>query len=202
MTKAFDLRKVTTAVLLHLLRDEVRFPKLFLWRCFVTRGKLKERFDSRFPKELVELGTLPLWVYVNLKAKIGQKKAFEVMKVAILTGGTAMQSILFETIKRERNFENFSKLELEINKNGTTKWNKMEVIEKTQNRFELKVTRCLYHEFAKAAGVPEFTPIICQIDNAVFNSYLPDEMIFQRGGRKNRIADGSDHCRFIWELAN
>ncbi len=38
------------------------------------------------------------------------------------------------------------------------------------------------------------------IDNAMFNSCLPDEMIFDRGGPGLRIADGRHECSFVWEL--
>lgn len=44
------------------------------------------------------------------------------------------------------------------------------------------------------------TPVVCQIDNAMFNSYLPDEMTFDRGLLGGRIADGKRECNFVWEL--
>ena len=34
----------------------------------------------------------------------------------------------------------------------------------------------------------------------MFNSYLPDEMTFDRGLRGGRIADGKPECNFVWEL--
>ena len=76
----------------------------------------------------------------------------------------------------------------------------MEVVERTSPRFEIKVTSCMFHEFAVPVGAPELTPVVCQIDNAMFNSYLPDEMIFDRGGPGRRIADGRHECSFVWEL--
>ena len=76
----------------------------------------------------------------------------------------------------------------------------MEVVERTERRFEIEITRCLYHELTTSVGVPELTPVICQIDNAAFNSYLPDQVIFHRRGPGNRIADGQSACRFMWEL--
>jgi hypothetical protein len=84
-----DLRKITTPILTHLLRNDMRFPTLFLIRCKLTVGRLKKRIDPRFPQELIDIAALPLWVYINLKEKIGQQRAFEVMRIAILTGGLA-----------------------------------------------------------------------------------------------------------------
>jgi hypothetical protein len=121
------------------------------------------------------------------------------MRVVILTGGIAQWNLAYEAIEKPRTFETLCDQELEVNRVGFTRWNTLEVVERTNRRFEIKITRCLYHELATSVGAPELTPIVCQIDNAGFNSYLPDEVLFQRGGPGHRIADGSKECRFIWE---
>lgn len=200
MTPQFDMKKVTTPLLLHMLGQELRFPRLFLLRRKLTLNRFKKTIDPRFPRELIDLAALPAWVYLSLKEEIGQRKAFEIMRVALLTGGTAAQNLQFDTVHKERNFRNFADLELENNRTGLVRWNKMEVVERTDRRFEIKITRCMFHEFAVHLGIPEMTPIVCQIDNAMFNSYLPDEMTFDRGGIGRRISDGQHECNFVWEL--
>ena len=200
MTPEFDMKKVTTPLLLHMLGQELRFPRLFLLRCKLTLSRFKKTIDKRFPSELVDLGGLPVCVYLNLKRRIGQPRAFEIMRVALLTGGTAAQNLQFDTVHKERNFQNFSELEIENNRTGLVRWNKMEIVERSARRFEIKITRCMFHEFAISVGIPEMTPIVCQIDNAMFNSYLPDEMTFDRGLLGGRIADGKRECYFVWEL--
>lgn len=200
MPNNFNLRTITTPILINLLKEEIPFPQFFIIQCRMTLGQFKKRIDKRFPEELVELTALPLWVYLNLKDKIGQRKSFEIMRVALLTAGVAKQNFLLDTVAKERTFETFAHQELEINKTGTTKWNTMEIVEQTDCWFQIRVTRCLYHELAVSLGVPEITPIVCQIDNAVFNSYLPEKMIFHRDGLNHRIADGNSECQFIWEL--
>ena len=194
-----DMRKVTTPILLHMLRGEFRFPSLFLLRCKLTLGGFIKTIDPRFPKDLIDLTALPLWVYINLKRRIGQKKAFEVMRVAILTGGLTSWNFNYKAAERERNFENLCDAEIEVNKAGVTRWNTLEVVERTEQRCEVKITRCLYHELATSVGVPELTPVICQVDNAAFNSYLPDQIVFSRGGPGRRIADGAEACAFVWD---
>lgn len=201
MSYKFDMRTITTPLLIGLLRNEMRFPTLFMLKCRLTVGQFKKRIDPRFPKEFVELVTLPAWVYLNLKEKIGQQKALEIMRIALLTGGLAQQNLLFDPVHTPRTFDNLIEKELEINRTGTTRWNTLKVIERTRRRFEIKILRCLYHEFALSLSIPEIVPMICQIDNAVFNSYLPDQVIFQRGGINRRIADGNSECQFIWEKA-
>ena len=95
-----------------------------------------------------------MWVYLNLKQTIGQHRAFEIMRVVLLTGGTATQNLQFDTVHKERNFHNFSELEIENNRTGLVRWNKMEVIERSARRFEIKITRCMFHEFATRCGCP------------------------------------------------
>jgi hypothetical protein len=195
-----DMRKVTTPILLHMLRSEIRFPMLFMLKCKLTVGSFRTTIDASFPMELVDLAALPLWVYINLKKKIGQKKAFEIMRVSILTGGIASWNLTYRAAERERNFQSLCNAEMEVNKIGFTRWNTLEVVERTERRFEIKITRCFYHELTTSLGIPELTPIICQIDNAAFNSYLPDKIVFNRGGPGHRIADGANECNFVWEL--
>lgn len=200
MSDDLDLKTITTPILVNLLQKEFRFPQLFLLGCRLTLGQFRKRIDKRFPAELVKLAALPLWIYLNLKKKIGPKKAFEIIRIAILSAGVAKQNFLFGTVAQGRSFQTFADQELEINKTGTTQWNTLAVVERSDRRFEIIITRCLYHELAVSVGAPEITPIVCQIDNAVFNSYLPDRMVFHRGGLNRRIADGSNECHFIWEL--
>ena len=195
MSPAFDLKKVTAPVLLHLLRSELRFPRVFMWRCALTLGRFKASIDPRFPVDLVELASMPLWVYINLKQRLGQAKAFEIMRVAVLTGGLAKWNLQYETVDEPRTFATLCDQELVVNTTGFTRWNTLEVVDRSERRFEVKVSRCLYHELAVSLGVPEITPVVCQIDNAGFNSYLPDQVRFHRGGRGHRIADGANECR-------
>jgi len=195
-----DLRKMTTPILLHLLKGKVRFPRLFLVTCKLTAGRFRRSIDPRFPVELVDTCALPLWVYINLKRRLGQKMAFEIMRVAILTGGIAQWNIAYRAAEQDRTFKTFCDEEIRVNQTGPTRWNTLEVVERTERRFEIKITRCLYHELMTAVGVPELTPVICQVDNAAFNSYLPDAVVFTRGGPGHRISDGAKECSFKWDL--
>lgn len=91
-------------------------------------------------------------------------------------------------------------LEVENNRSGLVRWNKMEVVKRTNRRFEIKITRCMFHEFAAHLSIPEMTPIDCQIDNAMFNSCLPDEMTFDRGGIAHRLPDRGWQARMQFRL--
>lgn len=153
----------------------------------------------QFPKEFIDWVSLPIWVYTNLKKKIGQRKALEIMRIALLTGGTAALNISFDPVYTERTFDNLIEKELENFRTGPIRWNQHKVVERTSKRFELNVIKCRYYELAVSLGIPELIPIICLVDNAVHNSYLADQVIFHRGGVNRRIVDGSSECHFIWE---
>ena len=200
MTARFDMKQVTTPLLVHMLGQEMRFPRIFLLMRKLTLPGFRKSIDARFPAELVKLAALPAWVYLGLREKVGPRKAFEIMRVALLTGGTAAQNLQFDPVHNERSFDHFADMEVQNNRSGLVRWNTMQVVGRTSRRFEIKVTRCMFHEFAAHVGAPELTPVVCQIDNAMFNSYLPDEMSFDRGGAGHRIADGAHECNFIWEL--
>src|SRR3974390_2238544 len=111
-----DMKKVTTPILLHMLRSEMRFPILFILRCKLTVGRFRRTIDPRFPKDLLALAALPLWVYINMKKRIGQHKAFEIIRVAILTGGLTSWSFNYKAAEMERNFKNLCDEEIEVNK--------------------------------------------------------------------------------------
>jgi hypothetical protein len=118
----------------------------------VTVGRIKRAIPSRFPPELVDICALPLWVYINLKKRLGQKRAFEIMRVAILTGGIAQWNFTYRAAEEERTFDNLCDQEIRVNKTGSTRWNTLEVVERTERHFEIKITRCLYHELTTARG--------------------------------------------------
>jgi hypothetical protein len=197
---AFNMRAITSGVMLPLLRGRVRAPRLFLLASALTVGRFKASLPPTFPAELLDLAALPIWIYKRLKARVGQPRAFEILRVATLTGGIAQWNVQYDTIDTPRTFDNFIDQELKANQSGITRWNKLEIVERGSDRFALKVTRCLFHELCVAAGVPELTPVVCQIDNAAFNAYMPDRLVFDRGGPGRRIADGAKHCDFAWKL--
>jgi hypothetical protein len=160
--RGMDLKKITTPILLHLLAGDMQFPLLFMLRCKLTVARFKKTIDRRFPAELVDICALPFWLYINLKKKLGQKRAFEIVRVAILTGGIAQWNFAYRAAEEERTFKNLCDEEIKVNRTEPTRWNTLEVVERTERRFEIKIMRCLYHELTTVMGVPELTPVICQ----------------------------------------
>jgi len=40
---------------------------------------------------------------------------------------------------------------------------------------------------------------MCSIDNALFNSYLPEDIVFDREGINNKMPDGAEFCMFSFK---
>src|SRR5260370_25664862 len=152
ITAQLDLRKITTPVLLHLLSGKVRFPWLFLVKCKLTVGRFRKTIDPRFPAELVDMCALPLWVYINLKKRLGQKTAFEIMRVAILTGGIAQWNFAYHAAEEDRTFKNLCDEAIIVNQSGPTRWNTLEVVERTERRFGRKDKRSLSPQLSAPNG--------------------------------------------------
>ncbi len=75
----------------------------------------------------------------------------------------------------------------------------MEIVEQSNIRYEFHVTRCVFNELFRYLKVPELTSIFCAIDNAIFNTYLPEELVFHRNGLNNTIPQGNKYCEFVIE---
>ena len=138
----------------------------------MTFKKLRKNILLDLPNNLIETSGFIAWIYIRLKNKIGQEKAFEILRAGILTSGFAIQQANFRNVEVQRNFENLKKYQQKANKEGSTKLNTMEVIEDSDTKYEFRVTRCLFYELFIHLEVPELTSIMCSIDNAIFNIHI------------------------------
>jgi hypothetical protein len=186
-------------IIIGVLKGYINNPIVFFIKTIVTFKRFKKTIEIDLPKEFINSSGLIAWLYIRLKKKIGKEKAYEIIRVIILCSGLAIQQANFRNVEAERTFENLVKYQKKVKNEGITKLNQMEIIEQTENRYVYKVTKCMFYEFFKYLDVPELTRIMCSIDNAIFNSYLPEKIIFHRNGINNRIADGALECMFIIE---
>lgn len=122
------------------------------------------------------------------------------MRVAILTASIANWNFTSKAAERERNFDNLCDAEIEVNKTGFTAVEHSRLSNAQSAVASSEITRRLYHELTTSLGLPELTPVVCQVDNAAFNSYFPDTIVFNRGGPGQRIADGNKECTFVWNV--
>ncbi len=192
-------KPIKPLMIIGVLGAYLKKPKLFFFSTILTFPKFKKTIKLDLPKEFINSSGLMAWLYIRLGRKIGKKKAFEIVRATILSTGLAVQQANFKNVEEERSFSNLIKYQKLTNSEGDTKLNEMEVIEESDDKYSFKIKSCMFYDFFTHVGVGELTEIMCSIDNAIFNSYLPEKLIFHRDGLNNRIVDGNSECIFIIE---
>lgn len=183
-------------IILGILQGYLKHPILFFIKTIISFKRFKKTIEIELPEDFIKTNGLIAWIYINLQKEISKKQAFEVTRVILLSVGVIVQQANFRTVELDRNFENLINVQKRVKAEGTTKLNKMEIIEETENIYRYKVTHCMFFEFFKSINVPELTTIMCSIDNALFNSYLPEDIVFDREGINNKMPDGAEFCMF------
>ena len=184
---------------LGILQGYLKHPFRFLLTTMVTLPRFKKQLPADLPPELVPIAALQTWMYVRLKDRVGQKKAFEILRACTLPIGLALQQGNFRAVEAPRTFENLVAYQQRTHREGPTRWNKMEILEQSEHRYEFRVSKCAFHELYTQLGMPELTTLMCEVDNAIFNAYLPEQITFHRNGLGNRLADGAPECHFVLE---
>lgn len=184
---------------LGILQGYLKKPLGFFIITLLTMPKFKQQISPDFPTEFVRANVLQAWMYIRLKDRLGQEKAYEMVRAFVVPIGLALQQGNFRTVEARRSYENLVNFQQQTHREGVTRWNKMEFLEQTPQKYEIRVTDCMYFKFYQSLGIPEMTRLMCAVDNAIFNSYLPEKITFHRNGIGNRIADGASACMFVIE---
>ena len=186
-------------ILIGVLKGYIRNPIGFILKSKLTYRKYRNDIRIDLPGDFVDKNAFIAWLYIRLKGIIGQGKAFEVIRVSVITSGLVIQQANFRNVEENRNFQNLIKYQQRANSEGSTSLNTMEIVEQSNIRYEFHVTRCVFNELFRYLKVPELTSIFCAIDNAIFNTYLPEELVFHRNGLNNTIPQGNKYCEFVIE---
>jgi len=189
----------TSFILIGVLKGYIKNPFGFLIVSKISFKKFKRKIDLDLPVDFIDTTGFIAWLYIRLRRRVGQEKAFEIIRACLLTIGLSIQQANFRNVEAKRTFENLKKFQQKTNKEGITKLNAMEIIEESDRKYEFKVSRCLFFELFTYLKVPELTSIMCSVDNAIFNSYLPEKLVFHRNGLNNTIPEGNKYCEFVIE---
>ncbi len=181
------------------LKAYVTNPFGFMIATKLTFKRFKHSIKLDLPSDFIETAGFMAWMYIRLKKKLGNDTAFEIIRATVLTSGLAVQQANFRNVEKPRTFANLVKYQQLNNQEGTTKLNTMEVVEQSEKRYEFRITRCLFKEFFTHINVLELTSIMCSIDNAIFNSYLPEQITFHRNGLGKTFMSGHKYCEFVVE---
>ena len=187
---------------LGILQGYIKMPWWFLLTTLISLPRFREQIPKDLPKEFLKLNALHTWMYIRLKSKIGQEKAYEIIRAVVLPIGLAVQQGNFRNAEVPRTFENLIEYQQRTNREGPTRWNEVAVVEQREQRYEFRVKSCLFSKFHTCVGCQELTKLMCEIDNAIFNTYLPEEITFHRNGIGNSIVDGASECHFVIEHHN
>ena len=72
----------------------------------------------------------------------------------------------------------------------------LEVLEVTDQRVALKITRCRAWEAFQHLGAPELCPLYCDSDHAYIQAFSPRMRLV----RTQTIAEGDDCCDHVWKI--
>lgn len=192
--------KLSKALITYsILREYTRHPLAFLMGTVLTIGHFKKRLPKDLPKDFVELFAFPTWLYIRLKERLPQQKAFELARAIIIPLGMAVYGAEFRLVEAPREWDNFLNFLNLANREGAIRWSRVEVDERGDTVYKYRCTFCMIHDFLSKLGVPELTEPFCTLDNALYNAYLPNEVTFHRGGVGKTIEKGCPFCQFIHE---
>ena len=186
-------------MVLGILQGYIQNPLSFLLGTILTLPGFKKGLPVGLEKDFVDTTALQTWMYLRLKDRVGKEKAYEIIRAIVIPVGLAVQQGSLRTVEAPRTFENFIAFHDRLSREGLTRWSTKEVLEHSENRYEWQILRCGFYDFFSGIGVPELTRLMCEVDNAMYNTYLPDELTFHRGGAGKRISDGAKTCHFILE---
>jgi len=189
----------TLLVLVGVLKAYIKHPLGFILASKTGFGRFKKSINLDLPAEFINTTGFIAWLYIRLTKRVGKSQAFEIIRVALLTSGLAVQQVHFRNVEAERTFDNLKIYQKKANREGSTRLNSMEVIEENDHLYHFRVTRCVFHEFFSYLQVPELTSIMCSVDNAIFNTYLPEVLTFHRKGIGNTLYSGKKYCEFVIE---
>lgn len=188
-----------TPIFASVLSSYITFPLLFLLKAQFNEFKYKKKVVGNWPEEFLNLVIPMANMYILLSQQIGQKMAFEVMRVGVISTEILLDHKYFIPIEHGRSFKNLKKGLKESLKSGITRWNRGKIIEDSDIKYEIRFSYCIFNDFFCQQNIPEFTPIICSHGNAVFNSYMPEEIIQHRNGIGNRLSAGAVECHQVIE---
>ena len=186
-------------IILGVLKGYINNPLWFILKSKLSFNKFKKDIKLNLPTEFINTIGFMAWMYIRLSKQIDKEKAFEIIRACMLISGLAVQQANFRNVEAQRTFDNLKAFQQKANKEGSTKLNTMKIIEESESKYEFRVTRCLFFELFAYLKVPELTSIMCSIDNAIFNTYLPEKLVFHRNGLNNTMVFGKEYCEFVIE---
>ena len=107
LMEPFKTRKVAkpavSLILIGVLKGYMKNPIGFLIKSKISFKKFRKNIKLDLPRDFVDTTSFVAWIYLRLKEKIGQEKAFEIIRTLILTSRLAVQQANFRNVEDNRN---------------------------------------------------------------------------------------------------
>ncbi len=196
-------------ILQSVLREQVGWvwPIVLIKSLFNNRSIFNKSHWSKSEgaeADFVKRFSLAASVYLELQAKFGQVKAFEIMTNILIPIGCNEQWKHFQSLEVDgkKPMEQLMEFHELMDRKGAPQFNERTYIKQDDTVCHFVITRCIFYEFFSEVGTPELTKPFCEVDREFFPKAFPG-FTFHRGGSwENTIAYGMDHCEFIFEKKN
>jgi len=182
-------------IVFGIIKGYVKSPIRFMLGTLISFPKFIKSIKSDLPKEFIKSNGFIVHLYNRLQRRYLKEKAYEITRAAILCSAFSVMQANFRNAEAERSYENLIKYQQKAKEEGATRLNEMRIIRQDENRYEYCVTRCMFFEFFNMMNAPELTKIMCAADNAIFNTYLPNEIVFERKLGET-MPEGAKECSF------
>ena len=180
-------------------RQYLTQPAWFVVQTLLTLGRFKRTLPSDVSKEFAETVALEAWMYLRLKEKLGQDKAFALMRAVMIPVAMVRYGAGFRIVEAPRTYENIIRFHEMLYEKMLTEDGNLKIDEHNDSRYTYRNFFCPWNDLFRKLGIPELTEPYCAIDNGLYNTYLPGEIIFHRGGVNRTIASGAPYCQYIYE---
>lgn len=182
-----------------ILREYLTHPAWFVLRTLLTLGRFKRRLPADVSKQFAETVALEAWMYLRLKERLGRDRAFALMRAVIVPVAMVWYGAGFRLVEAPRTYENIIRFHELVHEKMLTEDGNLKIDERSDSRYRYRNFFCPWHDLFKKLRIPELTEAYCAIDNGLYNTYLPGEIVFHRGGVIRTIASGAPHCQYIYE---
>jgi hypothetical protein len=190
-------------IMLGIMSGYIRNPLINLLKIKLASVKIKKKLSNNLPDDVKDIISLVISLYLHLKKCMDAATALLLTKAIILPIGLVSQMSLFRYVEEpDHSFENLITQAKQFKAEGPMRLNKSEIVGQSEMRYEFRVRNCIFKAVFSQFNCPELLGVFCTIDNATYNIYSPDKIVFNRGGQNKTIANGNKYCHFICEKVN
>lgn len=186
-----------------ILKGYIRNSNLFIIRLMFKLFQTKKKINKNIPEDIKKLLSITIAMYSLFLKKMEKEKALSLVKAVVIPIGLVKQYSFFRFVEEpDHSFNNLIKYSKRFKEEGPMRLNKMEIINEDDNHYEFVVKNCIFKGILDKFGYPELLNVFCSVDNALYNTYSPDNISFTRGGVNKNIACGNKTCHFLCVKCN